>query len=182
MAISKFMKLLFLFSILGFVFQHSDAAIGDDEKCIVDKAKPVSDEGNYMDCTDESLVAQGKTECCSQEGSVGCCKPGERWQKMVAIAVGISVTFILLALLYIYLFWCKRGTVPCLDRFFDRAKRKYYAMEDSVPCCASRTEQRKQEAEIMAKSKDQPALSLPPEIHDETSKDRWWDGQFIKNE
>lgn len=49
-------------------------------------------------------------------------------------------------------------------------------------CCASRTEQRKQKAEIMAKSKDQPALSLPPEIHDETSKDRWWDGQFIKNE
>lgn len=53
--------------------------VGDDEKCIVDKTKPASDEGNYMDCTDETLVAQGKTDCCAQDGSVGCCKPGERW-------------------------------------------------------------------------------------------------------
>lgn len=54
-------------------------AVGQDEKCIVDKTKPASEEGNYMDCTDETLVAQGKTDCCAQDGSVGCCKPGERW-------------------------------------------------------------------------------------------------------
>ncbi|XP_061181205.1 uncharacterized protein LOC133189829 [Saccostrea echinata] len=175
-------KTLLVVLVLGSVSNITQAAVGDDENCIVDKTKPASDEGNYMDCTDESLVAQGKTDCCSQEGSVGCCKPGERWDKMIAIGVGIGVTFILLALLYIYLFWCKRGTVPCLDRLFDRAQKKYYAVEDSLPCCASRTEQRKMEAEIMAKSKDQPALSLPEDVHDETSKDRWWDGQFIKNE
>lgn len=52
---------------------------------------------------------------------------------MIAIGVGISVTFIVLALLYIYLFWCKRGTVPFLDRLFDRAKAKYYAAEDAMP-------------------------------------------------
>lgn len=56
-----------------------------------------------------------------------------RWGKMIAIGVGISVTFIVLALLYIYLFWCKRGTVPFLDRLFDRAKAKYYAAEDAMP-------------------------------------------------
>eukprot|EP00105_Crassostrea_gigas_P011711 XP_011427498.2 PREDICTED: uncharacterized protein LOC105328355 [Crassostrea gigas] len=177
-----FKKAFFLSLVLVSISHHVNAAVGNDEKCIVDKTKPASEEGNYMDCTDETLVAQGKTDCCAQDGSVGCCKPGERWGKMIAIGVGISVTFIVLALLYIYLFWCKRGTVPFLDRLFDRAKAKYYAAEDAMPCCASRTEQRKQAAEIMAKSKDQPALSLPEDVHDETSKDRWWDGQFIKNE
>lgn len=77
--------------------------VGDDEKCIVDKTKPASDEGNYMDCTDETLVAQGKTDCCAQDGSVGCCKPGERWVPILRKVTDTTLSFqnLLAKLIYI---------------------------------------------------------------------------------
>lgn len=49
-------------------------------------------------------------------------------------------------------------------------------------CCASRVERRKQEEEIMKKSKDQPAYSLPDdEACNSNYKEEWWNGQTIKN-
>ncbi|KAK3101368.1 hypothetical protein FSP39_003035 [Pinctada imbricata] len=134
-----------------------------------------------MDCTVEEMVTIGKTECCTMEGVVGCCKKGERWNQMIAIGVGIGVTFVVMATLCFYCLWCKVDTIPCLGRLQKRLERKYYVVEKKLPCCASRVERRKMEEEIMKRSKDQPAFSLPPDVQDRTNKDEWWNGQFIKN-
>jgi hypothetical protein len=43
-------------------------------------------------------------------------------------------------------------------------------------------ERRKQEEEIMRKSKDQPAFNLPDDEFCNTNyKEEWWSGQTIKN-
>ncbi|KAJ8299026.1 hypothetical protein KUTeg_023086 [Tegillarca granosa] len=87
---------------------------------------------NYMDCQADEMVAVGTTECCTRDKVVGCCKPNARWDKMIAIGCGIGVTFVVLALILIYLIWCKKDTIPCLGRCQDRIERKYYALEEKM--------------------------------------------------
>ncbi|CAG2186761.1 unnamed protein product [Mytilus edulis] len=121
----------------------------DDLNCVVDDTLPASSSDNYIDCQSKEMVAAGRDKCCKIEGSVGCCEPGGRWKKILAMSLGIGLTFITLAVIYIYLFWCKKDTIPCLGRCQDRIQKKYHQAEESLPCCASRVERRKQEQEIM---------------------------------
>jgi len=48
------------------------------DECIVDKSLPPQEAGNYLDCTEEEYASEGKEDCCTIDGEVGCCNKGGR--------------------------------------------------------------------------------------------------------
>ncbi|KAL4224952.1 hypothetical protein ACF0H5_015648 [Mactra antiquata] len=156
----------------------------DNPDCVVDKNLEPSAPDNYVDCTGELNVANGKTECCTIETDVGCCEPGGNWKQFKLIGICLGVITVSLAAILIYWFWCRRNEKVAKATEF--VTKKMHGVQERyctcMRCCRKQIEVRKQREVLQEKAKEVGAFELPSESNtDDPTFDNFWRGPMIKN-